>query len=87
MSLSTTLVQTAEDGRLTLGEILGGIPHDPAAILLYTLTAISLYLIWRANRQRPQGRSGGEEASGARPPADEARAESGAVDDGGAPRR
>jgi len=41
----------AGDG-LTFGKILADIPHDAAAIVVYLLIAVSIIVVWRANRPK-----------------------------------
>lgn len=51
MILATTILQAAEDGGLTIGEILADIPHDGPAIVVYLLTAAATALIWWGHRR------------------------------------
>ena len=53
MYLISVMLQ-AMDGGVTIGDIIADLPRDPAAILLYVLTALSLYLIWAAHRNKPE---------------------------------
>jgi hypothetical protein len=47
------VVDQTSDG-LTLGEIVAGIPHDPAALFIYVLTALAVgWVVW-ANVKRPK---------------------------------
>ena len=41
----------AQEG-LALGRIIGDLPHDGAAIFIYVLTAVSVWLIWQGSRTR-----------------------------------
>lgn len=52
-ALLVAVAAQAGDG-LTFGEVVSGIPHDPAAIVIYLLTAGAVgWLVW-ANRKRPK---------------------------------
>jgi hypothetical protein len=35
-----------------LGQVLAGIPRDPAAIFVYLVLGVSFVLIWRGSRQK-----------------------------------
>jgi hypothetical protein len=54
-----TLMLLQESDGLTVGQILSGIPRDPAALVVYALVIGGSFVIWR------YGRSGG--GSGQKP--------------------
>lgn len=62
------LVQAAADEGLTLHEIVASVPHDAAAVVVYTLVGASLWLIWWGNRHSGpgagEGAGGGGESGG-----------------------
>lgn len=41
----------AQDGGLTLHEVLYSIPHDVAAFVVYALVAGFVFFIWRGSRK------------------------------------
>ncbi|HET9983858.1 MAG TPA: hypothetical protein VFQ38_09740 [Longimicrobiales bacterium] len=49
MQVLALLVQENGSG---IGRVVGGIPHDAAAIFIYIFLAVSLYLVWRGSRTR-----------------------------------
>jgi hypothetical protein len=49
------LLQGEVDEGLTLGEIIAGIPHDAAAIVVYVLVGASIGLVvWSGRRSGPR---------------------------------
>jgi hypothetical protein len=46
-----TIVAVQADG-LTFGRILGDIPHDGPAIVIYVMLVVFAGLIWRGSRRR-----------------------------------
>lgn len=52
----TTALLLQED-RLTIGEIVGNIPHDGSAFLVYALVGAFVFLIWYGNRKSSQNAS------------------------------
>jgi hypothetical protein len=46
-----TIAAVQADG-LTLGRILGDIPHDGPAIVIYVMLVVFAGLIWRGSRRR-----------------------------------
>lgn len=61
----------AADGGLTLTEILVGIPHDFAAVVVYLMLALFLFFIWHGSRSGT-ARSGAGQARASGAPADAA---------------
>jgi hypothetical protein len=49
MAMMAVIQQRTDDG-LTIGEIVGGIPHDVPALFTYALLAVAGYVVWRAGR-------------------------------------
>jgi hypothetical protein len=49
-----SIVLLAQQQGLTLRRIITDIPHDGPAFFVYGLLAISIYVIWRGSRVRPQ---------------------------------
>jgi hypothetical protein len=47
-------LQSSDDG-LTAAEILAAVPHDAAAIVVYTLVAACVVLVWWAHRHAGVG--------------------------------
>ena len=41
----------AQDGGLTLHEVLTSIPHDAAAVVVYALVGGFIYFVWRGSRK------------------------------------
>jgi hypothetical protein len=39
---------------LTFAELVRDIPHDLPAIIVYVMIGAFIFVIWRANRRRPQ---------------------------------
>lgn len=46
----------AASEELTFARVVEDIPHDPAAFLVYGLIAVSVGVIWKANRKPKAGR-------------------------------
>jgi hypothetical protein len=64
------LIQNASgDHGLTFREILADIPHDAAAIFVYLLVALSIVVVWRANRPKSGAPPTGGDIAGRSDPA------------------
>jgi hypothetical protein len=54
---------------LTLAEVIGDLPHDAGAILVYVLLALFIGSIWHGSRRKSAGASASSLSVGASPAA------------------